>query len=414
MPLLSLLRHRVAPFFLIMTTASAMAADPSQTRQPEPMRSLSVEQENAFTFRLFNALPSAGGEGGIENAILCPGGVSRLLRALEFGARGATADEIAKTLDLGPTTRMAAPPLPPADVLKIASGIWCDPAHPFLPSYEQGVKKSLGASATIVPLVKEPETARKTINTWASDHTGGNIPELLKPGALDGAILVLTDAAWFKDSWLKQFDPKRSVVEKWTKSDGTAGEAKYVADTRNAKAGRTDAGEVLSLPFASPRYEFLCILPAMKAGETPGAALRRLEKDLKPETLKAFDAVLVDRPRVDIRLPKLNLKGLSTNLIPPLQALGITTAFSERADFSGMTKIGSDLEVGVFKQDTLFRLDETGAEAVAVTVAVMMRAMAIPGEPVPFHADRPCLMVIRDTETKEIIFLIRCAVPESN
>jgi serine protease inhibitor len=378
------------------------------------LASLSVEQENAFALSLYRQLSVKASAAKLDNAMLCPGGVTRLLRAIHAGAKGRTASEIAGAIGLDAKASMAEAPAPAAgsDVLKVASALWADPAVPFLPGYEQTVKDALGAHAASVPLAKDAEAARQTINQWAAEQTGGNIQELLKRGDLRGAQLVLTDAAWFKDSWKSAFKPERTTDAEFTLPDGKKRLVAFVADTRAARVGATPDGEILALPFAAPRYECLCVLPAMRSKESAGSALLRFERELKPETLAAFHAALAEQPHVDMQLPKLDLKGLAADLISPLQALGIKTAFTNAADLSGMTEKGADLKIGVFRQDTAFRLDESGAEASAATTAVMITKSAIsPVKPVIFHANRPCLFLIRDTETGGIVFIIRCATP---
>ena len=187
---------------------------------------------------------------------------------------------------------------------------------------------------------------------------------------------------------------------------------RFVADRRQAGYGKTEDAEVLALPFATARYECLCVLPALKKKETPAAALLRLEKKLNPALLKTW-ADAVKSQEVDIRLPKLDLKGASTDIIPLVKNLGVKTAFGNHADFSAMCQDGKDLKVGVFKQTAAFRLDEQGAEAAAATaVVVMTKSARRLAPPATFHADHPCLILIRDTETGTVPFIIRCAAPE--
>ncbi len=388
--------------------------------QAVPIPVLTIDQENTVALALFRQLSGKATAAKLENAMLCPGGVTRLLRCLHTGAMGRSAAEIAKALglDVKPSSTGAKPAALPASppegasVLKVASALWSDPSVPFLPAYQQTVQAALTARVASVPLVKEPEAARQTINAWAAQETGGNIPELLKKGDLRGSRLVLTDAAWFKDSWKRAFKPEATVEAEFTLPDGGKRRVAFVADLRSARVGATPEAQVLALPFTTPRYECLCVLPTVKPKETAGAALLRFERGLKPETLTALYAALAEEQRADIQLPKLDLKGLSANLVPPLQALGIKTVFTDDADFSGMSEKGAKLKVGVFKQETAFRLDESGAEASAATAAVMVTKSAIAAvKPIVFHADRPCLFLIRDTESGAIVFLIRCAAP---
>ena len=83
----------------------------------------------------------------------------------------------------------------------------------------------------------------------------------------------------------------------------------------------------------------------------------------------------------------------------------MTDAFSERADFSGMTG-RRDLAISEVYHKAFVALDEAGTEAAAATAVVMV--MGLPPEPrVEVRVDRPFLFLIRDRETGTILFLGR-------
>jgi serpin B len=89
--------------------------------------------------------------------------------------------------------------------------------------------------------------------------------------------------------------------------------------------------------------------------------------------------------------------------------MGMPLAFSEGADFSGMT--GSrDLFISDVIHKAFVAVDEAGTEAAAAT-AVMMKLAAVPEEPVEVTVDRPFLFLIRDIETGAILFLGRVVDP---
>src|SRR6266478_5222057 len=122
---------------------------------------LAIEERNAFAFTLLAKLSRETEAGKIENVVLCPGGVIRLLQALEAGGKGKTAAEIQRALrPAGGTGKIAksdAEPVPAAAVLRIASAIWCDAATPLDPAYQQAVRERLHLEARAAPLLREPE-----------------------------------------------------------------------------------------------------------------------------------------------------------------------------------------------------------------------------------------------------------------
>jgi serpin B len=85
------------------------------------------------------------------------------------------------------------------------------------------------------------------------------------------------------------------------------------------------------------------------------------------------------------------------------------SAFDDRADFSGITTAEKLVISNVIHQANI-DVDEKGTEAAAST-AVVMRATAMPAEPVAFRADRPFLFALRDVPSGAVLFLGRVGDP---
>jgi serpin B len=88
--------------------------------------------------------------------------------------------------------------------------------------------------------------------------------------------------------------------------------------------------------------------------------------------------------------------------------MGMPTAFSDRADLSGID--GShDLSITGVVHKAFVQVDETGTEAAAAT-GVMVGALAVRRE-AAFIADHPFIFVIRDVKTGTILFIGRVVHP---
>ncbi len=94
----------------------------------------------------------------------------------------------------------------------------------------------------------------------------------------------------------------------------------------------------------------------------------------------------------------------------------MTDAFDPgRADFSGMDN-ARDLYISLILHKAFVSVDENGTEAAAAT-AVVMEAMAMPGNPVQpmeFKADHPFIFLIRDNPTGAILFVGRVMNPAAS
>ena len=82
--------------------------------------------------------------------------------------------------------------------------------------------------------------------------------------------------------------------------------------------------------------------------------------------------------------------------------MGMTDAFSEKADFSGL----SDEKVSISDviQATFVNVDEEGTEAAAVTVATLDNSV-MPMRTSTFYINRPFAYIIREKTTGTILFM---------
>jgi serpin B len=128
-----------------------------------------------------------------------------------------------------------------------------------------------------------------------------------------------------------------------------------------------------------------------------------------------FDALVAAlEPRsLALALPKFRTRTPSVSLRPALESLGMATAFSGGADFSGFTG-DTSLYLDDVLHQALLGFDENGLEAAAATAAVLNEKSAGgggDGEPVPFVVDRPFFVGIRDRLTGALLFWGRIVDP---
>jgi serine protease inhibitor len=88
----------------------------------------------------------------------------------------------------------------------------------------------------------------------------------------------------------------------------------------------------------------------------------------------------------------------------------VRTAFTRDADFSAITT-AERIAIDQVVHKAVLRIDEQGFEGAAAT-AVLMRAVSMDmSDPVPFHVDRPFLVIVRHGSTGAIYFLARVVSP---
>ncbi len=365
---------------------------------------------NAFTANTYKRL--AGGDG---NLILSPFNIATALSMLLSGARGQTAYEIQSVLHLHSDSAYDAAlgslvsDLDKAgntggNELHTANGLWVQRGLDIQAAFQRTLAEDFHASLTPLDFITHPEAARSQINGWTEEHTKERIKNLLPPGSVDARTrLVLTSAIYFYGKWQNPFVTSRTQPAPFTSQTGAIMQTGFMNQTLHSGYTETDAAQILELPYAGTGIAFDVLLPKAPAG------LPDLEKSLTVEKLTGWFGALANR-NVQVSLPKFRVEA-EFSLSTTLSAMGMPTAFTHQADFSGIEPKRTLEVAGVFHK-AFVDVSEQGTEAAAAT-GITMRPMAArrPEQAVVFRADHPFIFLIRDTRTGIILFVGRLMEP---
>ena len=284
----------------------------------------------------------------------------------------------------------------------LANRLWVQQDFALLPAYLQVTRESFGSEAGTLDFRRAPEPARATMNRWVEEKTEKRIQDLFPPGSVTPATrLVLANAVYFKGLWREQFDKALTQPAPFHVSVGTTKSVPMMSRTDSFGYARLAWGRALEIPYRGEEIALVVLLP----DEVDG--LRGLEGRLHPDSLAAWTAAL--RPReVRLGLPRLRMTK-QFELNGALAALGMPTAFSDAADFSGLTG-RRDLFISLVVHKAFVEVNEEGTEAAAATGAIMEVTSIGPG-PEEFLADRPFLFLLRDRASGCVLFVGRVADP---
>lgn len=110
---------------------------------------------------------------------------------------------------------------------------------------------------------------------------------------------------------------------------------------------------------------------------------------------------------VSLSFPKFKFES-EFKLKSSLSQMGMPIAFSDKADFTRMSK-KPDLKIDEVYHKAFVEVSEEGTEAAAATAVVVVRkSFAVPEK---FIANRPFLFLIRENETGNILFMGRVVNP---
>lgn len=286
--------------------------------------------------------------------------------------------------------------------LRVADRLWGDKGLTFRPQYLRLLSQRYRAPLEVVDFVGATEQARLAINRWGAIETRNRIPEVLRPGDVDPSTrLVLTNAVYLKATWYAEFHQAHTADAPFTTPEGKV-VAKMMNQEGSFRYARDGALQILEMDYLGG-LSMVIVLPHAKDGLA--AAESRLA-DSYAAWLKALDY-----QTIDLKLPRWTIRS-RLMLGDALSAMGMPSAFSSAANFTGMSE-SRPLFIQMVLQEAFISVDEAGTEAAAITAVVMrtIRDGHSSEQPIPFHADHPFLYLIRDTTTGAVLFIGRIVDP---
>jgi len=400
-----------------VATAAILFLSPYQPNQPPKVDDAGstkqgmqdvVNANNKFAFELYSQLNKS--EKG--NIFYSPYSISAALAMTYEGAKGQTADEI-KSVFHFPESNVLRPNFAAIynDInkgakdyeLRTGNALWVQQDFPLLVDYTSKVEKYYGGKATNLDFVKESEKSRQTINSFIGEQTNNKIKDLIPAGFLNAMTrLVLTNAIYFKGTWQWEFDPSKTRNEDFKVTpDNLVKVPMMNMYPKKASFNYADTGEtqILELPYKGNKISMLIILPTKD--------LASIESSLTAEKLNEYKSKMKETKLDSISLPKFefNTKYLMKDT---LSVLGMPTAFSERADFSGMTG-KKDLFIDFVIHQAYIKVDEKGTEAAGATAIITRFTSVMPTN--IFRADHPFIFLIQEKDTGNILFIGRVINP---
>ena len=381
--------NRLTSFALLTSLTSAHADIPAIRKAPPPLA--------PFAAQLDGQLAKQKG-----NFIYSPASISIALAMTREGARdatatamdrvlGADAGKMAKELVNAFKTPKQEPNQPTVPDLAIANRLFGDRTTPFEKAFLDVTSKDYQAPVESVDFRHAHDAARKHINDWVAKQTHDKIKDLLTPPTVDEATrMILVNAIYMKASWATAFEPSLTKPAPFA----IVGAASKKVDTMHMEGGASwgahDGARTVDLPYYSaggPRLAMLVVVPDSRS-------LDEIEAAYAAEGLTPFLGATSNHGTAAVSLPKFEV-GTSFELSDPLAKLGMGVAFSDAADFSGMSKVATHISAVIHK--AWAKVDEKGTEAAAAT-AVVMTETAVMVKPTPhaFDVDRSFLFFIHD------------------
>ena len=221
------------------------------------------------------------------------------------------------------------------------------------------------------------------VNSWCFKATNGKIPSIIDD--INGIMIILINAIYFKGIWKKTFDKKLTHKNEFLNFNKEKKLTDFMNMSNNFNYFESKNVQAIEIEYNKDNLNALIILP-------------KIEKDinnyLQNFTKEKYDSINkgLKNKKINLSLPKFEIK-FEGELKNILISLGMTSAFGA-ADFSVMRK-EKDIFISRVIHKTFIKVDEQGTEAAAVTAVVMKRMMVPKDPPKIMNVNHPFLFIIR-------------------
>lgn len=365
--------------------------------------------DNGFALKLFDIVCKNEPK---ENLCISPASASWALSMTANGASGNTLKQMMEILGITNCTPDSLNKRQRALIsalisnseetkLSIANSIWINKPLTVKPTFIKANVTYYDAQVKNLPF---DAATLDSINSWCSDNTNGKITSILDK--LDEqTMMLLLNALYFKGLWSKPFIKDATTEADFTTADGNTLKVQMMNQTFRTGYFGNDSIQIVSKPFGDGRFEMLFALPAKGLSLSEATTLmgqhytewrKRMERGVN----------------VSLALPRFKVE-YDTSLKDALKALGMTDAFDKKADFSLIS--AAPLLINDVVQKCYVKVNENGAEAAAVTAAVMELMSARPAmRKESVVLDRPFIYMITYTEASQsnILFIGKAGAPQ--
>jgi serpin B len=383
-----------------------------------------------FGFDLLRRLDAKG------NLCASPASIALALAMVRPGARGQTAAEMDKVLhsfgtpsqareivallnafeqanaydddawyvshpDAGPNATPDHTGLDPIAELDVSNAVFSQKGMKLQQAYLDALSSGFGAGIGQLDYATDPEAARAVINKWASDRTKGRIPAVLQSGDVDTLTrIMLANAIYMKAAWENPFDPAKTKPLPFTTASGTKVTVPTMANQLLEPYSHGAGYRAVSLSLGTT--EMTLIVPDnMSSFVSSLSAAKLAAMD------KASGTYLVN-----LTMPRFSAE-TRVDLVSILAAMGMPTAFSGKADLSGIT---TEQKLSLYTVIHQANIDVVEEGTTASAVTMVGGKGGIGGNPPPavtFNINQPFLYLIREWSTGTVLFMGRIDDPST-
>lgn len=233
------------------------------------------------------------------------------------------------------------------------------------------------------------------MNQWVNNNTSGMIKKIVESLPADSQMILL-NALSFEGKWEESYsDIDIYEDDEFTAFDGTVQSVTMIHDSVNSYV---ECGNSIgfTLDYEGGDYAFMALLPF--DGITPSELINELSGE---DFINAFNSRTDEK--ANIRFPEFTNE-YDTDISEALKNMGIETAFTTDADFSGFFGSNEGLFIDSVLHKTHIEVDREGTRAAAVTGTIVL-GTALNMEEKSVILNRPFVYAIVDNTSGMPLFI---------
>ncbi|WKY13050.1 hypothetical protein Q1695_004119 [Nippostrongylus brasiliensis] len=330
-----------------------------------------------------------------ESLVVSPISVIFALAMVQAGAKGKTKSQITNAIAKGSSdadlqnfySNLSSQVRKAKNGVKadIANGFFLNKQYTIDKNYENTIVKKYSAKVQSLDFTNT-KAAAKTIDDFIKKTTQGKIQNMVTPDMVNGAFSLIVNAIYFTAKWLLPFDKFSTMKDTFHSSAKKSRQTDFMNAYGKYQSYAEDADvQVLSLPYKDTSFAFNIVLPKTKFG------LTQLRSKLTGSKIQGLLSKLKST-FVTYKIPKMKID-TDFKLKEALIAMGLTEMFTDKADFSGITK-SPPLKISDAAHRAIIEVDEDGTTAAAATVLVAVGSGMPVDQPKIFNADHPFWFIL--------------------
>ncbi|MBJ2174098.1 serpin family protein [Aureibaculum sp. A20] len=363
-----------------------------------------VKANNKFAFSLFKEIAK---EESSQNYMISPVSASLALGMVYNGAENQTKEAFNSVFNYGNATLEEVNLVNQnliaqlsdnnsGAIFNIANSLWIKNSFPVKDAFIDLNKQFYDAKVQNLDF-QDPKSV-DIINNWVADKTQQKIPTVID-NISPNMVLFAINALYFKSDWKYQFKEENTNDQSFYPEEGNTKSVAMMNMEQDLSFLSNSLFSSVILPYKNDKYSMIVLLPNEDKNVTD--IIAEMNDESWYNWLSQYNET-----RMSLSMPKFTF-AYEKMFNEALDNLGLDIAFTDAADFSGISEIAT--QIAFVKQKTFIEVNEKGTEAAAVTTIGIGTTST--GSSTRMTLNKPFLFLITEKKTNAICFIGKIGMP---